>query len=86
MSVVSRLLSAAIRLYQVAISPYMAMRCRFQPTCSCYAREAITRHGALAGGWMGLRRIARCHPWGGEGYDPVPSGDKKQRLSAESRS
>lgn len=86
MRFVNRLLSGAVRLYQLAISPYLAMSCRFQPTCSYYAREAITSHGAMAGGWMSLCRIARCHPWGGEGYDPVPSPDKPQRLSAESGS
>ena len=73
MSLMGKLLSAMIRLYQVAVSPYLAMSCRFQPTCSSYARQAITRHGAVAGGLMALRRIARCHPWGGAGYEPVPA-------------
>lgn len=61
-----------IRFYQLAISPWLPSSCRFQPTCSTYAIEAIDRHGVLAGGWLVLRRLARCHPFGGYGYDPVP--------------
>ena len=62
---------AVIRLYQVAASPFPSP-CRFTPTCSSYALEAVGRYGALRGGWLALRRIARCHPWGGSGADPVP--------------
>ncbi len=83
MSLASKLLSGMIRLYQLAVSPYLAMSCRFQPTCSSYAREAIASHGAMVGGIMGLRRIARCHPWGGSGYEPVPAKRPKARLSVE---
>ncbi len=61
-----------IRLYQLAISPFMPPACRFTPTCSHYASEAIARHGACAGTWLALKRLARCHPWGGFGDDPVP--------------
>ena len=61
-----------IRFYQWVISPMLPAACRYQPTCSAYAVEAITRHGVLAGGWMALRRLLRCHPWGGSGFDPVP--------------
>ena len=63
-----------IRFYQSAISPITGGRaaCRFTPTCSEYARQAIQKHGAIRGSWMGLKRICRCHPWGGFGYDPVP--------------
>ena len=68
----SRIVLALIRFYQLAISPWIAPRCRYQPTCSSYALEAVSRHGACKGGWLALRRIARCHPWGGSGYDPVP--------------
>ncbi|TCW32911.1 membrane protein insertion efficiency factor YidD [Gulbenkiania mobilis] len=68
----SRLFILLIRFYQLAISPWIAPRCRYQPTCSSYALEAVSRHGACKGGWLALRRIARCHPWGGSGYDPVP--------------
>lgn len=68
----------AIRGYQLAISPVLAWLvgpgggCRFEPTCSHYFLEAVERHGILRGGWMGLKRLARCQPWGGKGYDPVP--------------
>lgn len=58
--------------YQVALSPFMHARCRYSPSCSAYARTAITRYGACAGGWLALKRLARCHPWGSSGYDPVP--------------
>jgi putative membrane protein insertion efficiency factor len=60
-----------IRAYQVAISPWLGAHCRFAPTCSAYAAEAIARHGVLRGGGRALRRLARCHPFGGAGYDPV---------------
>lgn len=61
-----------VRFYQVGISPWTPPSCRYTPTCSSYALEALERHGALRGGWMAMRRILRCHPWGGSGYDPVP--------------
>jgi putative membrane protein insertion efficiency factor len=62
----------AIRLYQVALSPFLGPACRYQPTCSEYAAGAVHHHGVLRGGWLALRRIGRCHPLGGAGYDPVP--------------
>ena len=61
-----------IRFYQGAISPLFPAACRFTPTCSQYALEAIKKHGPAKGGWLAIKRIARCHPWGGSGYDPVP--------------
>jgi putative membrane protein insertion efficiency factor len=61
-----------IRGYQLTLSAFLGRQCRFLPTCSEYAREAVERHGALAGAWLAVRRIGRCHPWGGSGYDPVP--------------
>lgn len=61
-----------VRFYQLAISPHFPAACRFTPTCSQYAIEALRRHGPLKGSWLALRRIMRCHPWGGSGYDPVP--------------
>ena len=61
-----------IRIYQTCISPLTPPSCRFTPTCSQYALEALRRHGLLRGSWLTLRRLARCHPWGGSGYDPVP--------------
>lgn len=66
-----------IRFYQGAISPYIPPSCRYNPSCSQYGVEAIRLHGPLRGGWLTLKRLASCHPWGGSGYDPVP-GLKKQ--------
>jgi putative membrane protein insertion efficiency factor len=62
----------AIRLYQKSVSPYLPSACRYIPTCSYYAQDAVERYGAIRGTWLGLKRLARCHPWGGRGYDPVP--------------
>lgn len=67
-----RLLCAPILFYQRYISPLMPPSCRFTPTCSAYALEAIRKHGPLKGLWLAVRRILRCHPFGGHGYDPVP--------------
>ena len=61
-----------IRLYQITLSPYMGRQCRYTPTCSNYALEALRKHGLLRGSWLALKRILRCAPWGGSGYDPVP--------------
>ncbi len=61
-----------VRVYQVVLSPVLGGRCRFAPSCSHYAIEAYERHGALRGTWLTLRRLLRCHPWGGSGFDPVP--------------
>jgi putative membrane protein insertion efficiency factor len=61
-----------IRVYQLSLSMLMGRRCRFLPTCSDYAMEAVARYGAVDGGRLALRRVSRCHPWGGEGFDPVP--------------
>jgi putative membrane protein insertion efficiency factor len=61
-----------IRFYQYAISPYLAPSCRYTPSCSQYGVEAIRKHGPFRGGWLTLKRIGRCHPWGGHGHDPVP--------------
>lgn len=66
------ILKGLIRFYQVAVSPWTPPSCRFTPTCSEYALQALEKHGAGKGGWLAARRIARCHPWGGKGYDPVP--------------
>ena len=66
------LLLLPIRAYQYALSPLMGANCRFYPTCSAYAEQAIQKHGAFHGGYLATRRILRCHPWGGHGYDPVP--------------
>ncbi|WP_300505404.1 membrane protein insertion efficiency factor YidD [uncultured Duncaniella sp.] len=67
-----RLFILPIRFYQYCISPMFPPVCRFTPTCSAYAVEAILKHGIFRGTWLALKRISRCHPWGGSGYDPVP--------------
>jgi putative membrane protein insertion efficiency factor len=69
---VATFLIGAIKLYRLTLSPWIGRGCRFTPSCSAYAEEAIGRFGAVRGGWLALRRLARCHPWGGQGYDPVP--------------
>ncbi|UOP07701.1 membrane protein insertion efficiency factor YidD [Alysiella crassa] len=69
---INKLLLALIRFYQLAISPLIPPRCRYVPTCSQYAIEAIDKHGACKGGYLAMKRICRCHPFGGSGYDPVP--------------
>ena len=67
-----RLLLLLVRGYQLFVSPLLPPSCRYAPTCLQYAAEAIGRYGAWRGGRLALRRLARCHPWGGSGYDPVP--------------
>ncbi|MFZ5456613.1 MAG: membrane protein insertion efficiency factor YidD [Pseudomonadota bacterium] len=66
------LLLGLIAVYRYAISPLLGRNCRFMPSCSEYASEAIHRHGSVRGGWLALRRVLRCHPWNPGGYDPVP--------------
>lgn len=70
--ILSWLLILPIRFYRKFISPFTAPSCRFTPTCSEYAIQAITKHGPFKGTWLAVKRILRCHPWGGSGYDPVP--------------
>lgn len=65
-------LSLPVRAYRLLLSPWVGQACRYDPTCSAYALEALRRHGALKGGWLTLRRLLRCHPWGGFGVDDVP--------------
>lgn len=72
MNLLALLLRSLILSYRWLVSPVLPTNCRFHPTCSDYAAQAITRHGALAGAWLALKRITRCHPWGGDGPDPVP--------------
>jgi putative membrane protein insertion efficiency factor len=76
-----RVLTSLIRLYQYCLSPLLGSNCRFYPSCSCYAHEALTVHGALRGSWLSARRILRCHPWHPGGYDPVPPPDSLNPLS-----
>ncbi|MDE6574091.1 MAG: membrane protein insertion efficiency factor YidD [Muribaculaceae bacterium] len=66
------LLSLPIYFYRSCISPLTPPSCRFTPTCSAYALEALQKHGPIKGMWLAIKRICRCHPWGGSGYDPVP--------------
>ena len=76
MSAIARYLAMPLRgivwVYRKGLSPLIGANCRFQPTCSAYAEEALRRYGAFRGGWLAMRRISRCHPWGDSGYDPVP--------------
>lgn len=71
-SIAQKLLIALIHFYQGAISVHTPAACRFTPTCSQYAIEALQKHGVIKGSWLALKRILRCNPWGGSGYDPVP--------------
>lgn len=72
MSPLAHIIALPVRAYRLILSPWVGHSCRYQPTCSVYALEALERHGAVKGGWLAARRIARCHPWGGSGHDPVP--------------
>jgi uncharacterized protein len=79
MTVVSTVLKGLIRGYQWFLSPLLGPACRYHPTCSEYAFEAVTRWGAIQGGWLAAKRILRCHPWGDSGYDPVPGDTGSHR-------
>lgn len=65
-----------VQVYRYTISPWLGANCRYEPTCSAYAVEALQKHGGFRGAALAARRIARCHPWGGSGYDPVPDGNR----------
>ncbi len=71
-SLISLFFILLIRFYQLVISPFLPNSCRFTPTCSQYSLEAISKHGPIKGLWLSIKRIVRCHPWGGHGHDPVP--------------
>ncbi len=71
-------LIAPVRFYQLVLSPLLPRTCRYHPSCSNYMIQALKKRGPVVGLWLGLRRIARCHPWGGHGYDPVPDKPSKQ--------
>ncbi|KEO52846.1 membrane protein insertion efficiency factor YidD [Thioclava pacifica] len=75
MSPFAHILALPVRAYRLLLSPWMGHGCRYQPTCSVYALEALERHGAIKGGWLAGKRLLSCHPWGGHGYDPVPGAD-----------
>ena len=76
----ARFLHYLIRFYQIVISPLLGPRCRYLPTCSQYAIEAIREHGAVRGSVFASKRLCRCHPWGGSGYDPVPKAVQPIRF------
>ena len=70
--IVAKPLLGLVWLYRKGISPLLGANCRFEPSCSAYAELALREYGGFKGGWLALRRISRCHPWGGSGYDPLP--------------
>lgn len=72
MTPLARVFALPVHAYRLIFSPWVGHNCRYQPTCSAYALEALEKHGALKGFWLTLRRIGRCHPWGGSGIDNVP--------------
>ena len=83
-------LIGAVRAYRLLLSPWLGRNCRFQPTCSAYALEALQRHGAWRGSVLAARRLARCHPFGGSGFDPVPdpvppAADRRRDAAADDR-
>jgi putative membrane protein insertion efficiency factor len=77
----ARLVALPVRAYRLVLSPWVGRNCRYQPTCSAYALEALETHSALKGGWLAARRILRCHPFGGSGLDPVPAADQSSTRS-----
>lgn len=79
MTLLARLVALPVHAYRLVLSPWVGFNCRYQPTCSAYALEALEKHGALRGSWLALRRILRCHPGGGSGYDPVPERRGRSR-------
>jgi uncharacterized protein len=87
LNLAQHILISAARLYRLTISPAQTLLfgpqagCRYTPSCSAYAIEAVQRRGAIAGSWLAARRVCRCHPWGGCGHDPVPFGDFKFQIS-----
>lgn len=81
MTFFSQILALPVRLYRALISPLLGPSCRFYPTCSDYALQALERHGAIKGTGLAARRISRCHPWGGSGLDPVPGTPDWDRVN-----
>ena len=79
-NIFSLLIVSLVKFYQAAISPWLGKSCRYSPTCSRYMIEAVEEWGPLKGFWMGIKRIGRCHPWGGDGYDPVPKKNNEQET------
>ncbi len=83
MTPLAHIVALPVRAYRLLFSPWVGHGCRYQPTCSAYALEALERHGALRGSWLALRRIGRCHPLGGSGHDPVPGTDSPDSSDPE---
>ncbi|RNC79994.1 MAG: membrane protein insertion efficiency factor YidD [Balneola sp.] len=79
-TIASKIITGIVRFYQLAISPWLGSSCRYSPTCSQYMIEAVNEWGPLKGTWLGLKRIGRCHPWGGHGHDPVPKKEEQKKL------
>ena len=77
---------ALIKIYQYVLSPLLPSSCRYTPSCSAYGIEALKKHGAWKGGWLTMKRVARCNPWGGSGYDPVPEKIEKRKKKDEKKS
>ena len=75
-------LRGLVHTYRAVVAPWLPPSCRFAPSCSNYSLEALRRYGAIRGGWLSVKRLVRCQPWGGSGYDPVPN-DKTPQTSAE---
>lgn len=82
MTFFSQILALPVRVYRALLSPLLGPTCRFHPTCSDYALQALERHGALKGLWLAGKRISRCHPWGGSGLDPVPGTADWDRVNS----
>ena len=85
MSPLAHILALPVRAYRLIFSPWVGYNCRYQPTCSQYALEALEKHGALKGGWLAAWRILRCNPWGRCGHDPVPEPKAGGPMGPRSR-
>lgn len=83
LNLIKKIFIFPVRLYQIFLSPLLGSNCRYKPTCSHYMIEAINEWGPIKGIWLGIRRISKCHPWGGHGHDPVPTNPKNNRNSKE---
>jgi uncharacterized protein len=81
---ITKTMCGLVRAYQLLLGPVLPPSCRYYPSCSSYAIEALHRHGPLAGLWLAVRRILRCHPWGGDGVDPVPESPVLNQLKLKS--
>jgi uncharacterized protein len=75
-------LVGCVRVYQLVVAPWLPRSCRYVPSCSAYMIDALRAHGPIRGAWLGIRRIGRCHPWGGSGFDPVRPDDRGSGASA----